>query len=176
MVHCSRFCCCTFLCKQGFLQHISIGSVPPTELAAQALIYEAQKGQQCQPATQLEGCSDEKTSLEAKVRNENAAGCSTAAPAEGADPFNSIELACRAPEGMHEAAASCAGRVSAWGITRPLCSKRPVSTGSRPVHIHMFFRTPVTLRDIVHHQRSHQGASAVGHAGSEQVQSDHRGP
>ena len=116
-----------------------MGSVPSTELAAQALIYEAQQGQQRQPATQLEGCSDEETPLETKVRNENAAGCSTAAPAEGADPFNPIELACRTPEGMYEAAASCSGRVSPWGITSSQSSMRPVSTCSRPVHIDMFF-------------------------------------
>ena len=101
-----RICCCIFLRQQGFMQHISIRSVPPTELAAQALIYDAQQGQQRQPATQLEGCSDEKTPLETKVRDENAAGCSTAAPAEGTDPFNAIELACRTPEGLCEAAAS----------------------------------------------------------------------
>lgn len=87
------------------MQHISIGFVPPTKLATQALIYGAQKGQQRQPATQFEGCSDEKSPLKPKIRDENAAGCSTAAPAEGADPFNSIEFACRTPEGLCDTAA-----------------------------------------------------------------------
>ena len=106
MAHFGRICCCIFLRQQGFMQHISAGCMPPTELAAQALIYNAQKGQQRQPATQFEGCSDEESPLEAKVRDENAAGCSTATPAEGADAFNSIEFACRPPEGLCEAAAS----------------------------------------------------------------------